>query len=198
MDASAWDERYRAADLIWGAPPNRWVAAELSDAPPGRALDLACGEGRNALWLAGQGWQVTAIDFSEVAVAKGRELDSRSLVDWQVADATTYSPATEFDLTLVCYLQLGPTQRRRAMRNAAATLVPGGTLLMIAHDTRNLSEGTGGPQDAHVLYTAADVAGDLDGMGLRIERAGEVLRPVEGAERSAIDALLKARRATTP
>ena len=86
------------------------------------------------------------------------------------------------------------------MRAAAEALAPGGLLLVIAHDSRNLTDGTGGPQDPHVLYTAADVAADLDGTGLTVERAGEVLRPVEGADRPAIDALLRARRdaATAP
>jgi SAM-dependent methyltransferase len=194
MDASGWDERYRSADLVWGAPPNRFVAEEFADAPPGRALDLACGEGRNALWLASQGWQVTAIDFSPVAIEKARQLDTRGLVDWQVDDATTYTPTAEFDLALICYLQLEATQRRSAIRAAAAALAPSGTLFVIGHDTRNLADGTGGPPDPRVLFTADDLAGDLSGTGLRIDRAGEVLRPVEGAARPAIDALLKAIR----
>jgi SAM-dependent methyltransferase len=197
MDASTWDDRYRAADLVWGGPPNRWVAEELTGAAPGRALDLACGEGRNALWLAAQGWQVTAVDFSAVAIAKARDLDARGLVTWTVADATSYR-AGPFDLALLCYLQLPAAERRLAVRRAAETLAPGGVLLVIAHDTRNLAEGTGGPQYAHVLYTARDVAGDLDGMGLTVERATEVLRPVEGVDRPAIDALLRARRPDAP
>ena len=72
MDSAEWDARYAAADLVWTAAPNRWVEAEFADLRPGRALDLACGEGRNVLWLAGRGWQVTAVDFSGVALAKGR------------------------------------------------------------------------------------------------------------------------------
>ena len=194
MDASGWDERYRSADLVWGAPPNRFVAAEFADARPGRALDVACGEGRNALWLANQGWQVTAVDFSPVAIEKARELDTHALVDWQVADATTYRATTEFDLVLICYLQLEAAQRRSALRAAAAALAPGGTLFVIGHDTRNIADGTGGPPDPRVLFTADDLTNDLEGTGLRIERAGEVLRPVEGAARPAIDALLKAIR----
>jgi SAM-dependent methyltransferase len=198
MDASGWDERYRAAGLVWGAPPNRWVAEELTDAAPGRAVDLACGEGRNAIWLAAQGWQVTAVDFSPVAIRKARELDTRQLVTWVEGDATTYQASVAIDLALLCYLQLAAPERRLAVRAAASALAPGGVLLVIAHDSRNLIDGTGGPQYADVLYTAADVAGDLDGTGLTIERAGEVLRPVEGADRPAIDALLKGRRPTGP
>lgn len=193
MDAAGWDERYRIAGLVWGGPPNRWVVEELSDAPPGLAIDLACGEGRNALWLAAHGWQVVAVDFSAVAIGKARELDTNRLVEWVVGDATSYVAPQPADLALLCYLQLPAAERRQAVRAAAASLAPEGTLLVIAHDSRNLTDGTGGPQDPRVLYTAADVAGDLDGTGLVIERADEVLRPVAGAERPAIDVLLRAR-----
>src|SRR5256885_5950743 len=72
VDADGWDQRYAGADLVWSAAPNRFVGEELADRPPGRVLDLACGEGRNALWLAAPGWQATAGDFSRVAVAQGR------------------------------------------------------------------------------------------------------------------------------
>jgi SAM-dependent methyltransferase len=166
----------------------------LTGAQPGRALDLACGEGRNALWLAAQGWQVTAVDFSTVAIAKARELDTHAVVEWVAADATSYTSATPVDLALLCYLQLPAAQRRAAVRAAAAALAPNGVLLVIAHDSRNLVDGTGGPQDPHVLYTASDLALDLDGTDLTIERAGEVLRPVQGADRPAIDVLVRARR----
>jgi SAM-dependent methyltransferase len=194
MDAEAWDERYRAGDLLWGAPPNRWVEEEFGGAPAARALELACGEGRNARWLAAEGWTVTAADFSAVAIAKANELDLAHTVRWEVADATTYTSATHFDLALLCYLQLPTAQRRAAVRAAAATLAVGGTLLVIAHDSRNLKEGTGGPQYANVLYTADDVVGDLDGLPMRVDRAVELLRPVDGADRPAIDNLVKATR----
>src|SRR4051812_9854296 len=96
MDAAAWDERYAAAELGWSASPNRFVAAELADLSPGRALDLAAGEGRNALWLAERGWQVTAVDFSRVGLEKARALQRRHprgaqlQVEWVHADVLTY------------------------------------------------------------------------------------------------------------
>lgn len=196
FDASVWDERYRAAGTVWGAAPNRWVEQELADLPPGRALDLACGEGRNALWLAGRGWQVTAVDFSAVALEKGKAADPDGTITWVRADATTYRAEQPVDLALLCYLQLPAPDRREAMRCAAAALAPGGTLLAIGHDSRNIADGTGGPQDPAVLYTATDLAADLDGTGLQVTKAEEALRPVDGAERPAIDALLRAVRGT--
>ena len=75
MDRQGWNERYAAHDLVWGAEPNRFLAEELAALPAqGRALDLACGEGRNAIWLAKRGWQVTAVDYSSVAVERARRL----------------------------------------------------------------------------------------------------------------------------
>lgn len=198
MDAAGWDERYRAKESVWGAEPNRWVAQEAGDLEPGVALDLACGEGRNAVWLAARGWRVHAVDFSAVALAKGADLELRVLeraaIDWVAADVTTYAAPEPVDFALLCYLQVEAAARRATLRAAAAALAPGGTLLVIGHDSRNLRDGTGGPQDPRVLFTAADVVQDLDGSGLRIDKAGEQLRPVDGADRPAIDALIRATR----
>ncbi|HET6877447.1 MAG TPA: methyltransferase domain-containing protein [Jatrophihabitans sp.] len=202
FDAAYWDERYRDKATVWGLAPNRFVEQEVADLRPGRALDLACGEGRNALWLASRGWTVVAVDFSAVAVEKGRagaaQLDHPERIDWRVADATTFQPDTPVDLALLCYLQVAPQARRAAVSRAASALAPGGELLVVAHDSRNLTDGTGGPQDPRVLYTAADLAGDLAGTDLVIDKAGEVLRPVDGAPRPAIDTLLRAHRPPQP
>ena len=132
MDASGWDERYSGSDLLWGMPPNRWVEAELADASPGRALDLACGEGRNAMWLADRGWDVTAVDFSGVAIERGHRLDTAAKVHWVQADVTTYRPE-ETDLALMCYLQLAAAPRRSAVRAAAGALASGGVQIGRAH-----------------------------------------------------------------
>ena len=195
FDAAFWDRRYAEHDSVWGGAPNRWVEQEVAGLPAGRALDLACGEGRNAVWLARRGWRVVAVDFSVVALDKGRALEGAAGgIEWIHADATSFEPAGHFDPALLCYFQLEAAGRRQAVRHAAAALHPGGVLLVVAHDSRNLTDGTGGPQDPSRLYTAQDVAADLDGCGLAIERAGEVLRPVEGADRPAIDCLLRARQ----
>ena len=178
MDADTWDERYAAADLVWSAEPNRFVAAECADLPPGTAVDLAAGEGRNAIWLARRGWQVTAVDFSQVALDKGARLAGDTDVAWVRADATTWRAPGPLDLVVVAYLQLPAVPRRAAHRNAVASLRPGGTFLLVAHDSTNLHEGTGGPQDPSVLMTADDVLADLDGVDVEVVRAGRVAREV--------------------
>jgi len=190
---SHWDERYAAQPTVWGAAPNRWVEQELADLTPGRALDLACGEGRNALWLDSLGWQVCAVDFSSVAIDKGRSRASG--IDWVVADVTTYESPTPVDIALICYLQVPAAARRAVLQHAADALVAGGRLLLVAHHTRNLTDGTGGPQDPAVLYSEDDVAAHLTGTHLTLESAGQVLRPVDGAARPAIDLLVRAVKA---
>ena len=92
MDAHDWDRRYADSELVWSATPNQFVEAELADLSPGRAVDVATGEGRNAIWLADQGWEVTAVDFSQTGLDKGRALQSRHArgrdlhIDWVHAD----------------------------------------------------------------------------------------------------------------
>ena len=186
MDAGEWDERYRASDLVWSAGPNQFVAAELSDLAPGRALDLAAGEGRNAIWLARRGWRVTAVDFSRAGLDKGRILGEGLDIDWVCADATTWAgdPDGEgYDVCLVAYLQLTAAERRAAVRRAYDSVRTGGTFLWISHDLSNFSEGVGGPTDPAVLMTAEDVVGDLDGHTFDVLRAGRVARPTPDGHR---------------
>jgi SAM-dependent methyltransferase len=196
VDAQDWDERYAASELVWSAEPNQFVAAELADLTPGRALDLAAGEGRNAIWLARHGWQVTAVDFSQVALDKGRRLAGDTRVRWVCADATTWAEPSAYDLVLLAYLQLPAEQRRAAVRAAYDALVVGGTLLLVAHDSSNLTEGTGGPQDPAVLMTPEDVLGDLAGREYDVQHAERVPRTVgdghgEEPVRTAWDCLVR-------
>jgi SAM-dependent methyltransferase len=193
VDAKAWDERYAAPELVWSLTPNRFVADELAGLPPGRALDLAAGEGRNAIWLAERGWRVTAVDFSRVALAKGRELAGDADIEWVCADATTWRPDTEYDLAVIAYLQLAPEERRAAVTRAFGSLRPGGTFFLVAHDSTNLLLGSGGPQDPSVLMTAEDVLGDLGGEEFEVIRAERVTREVarpDGTVATALDALV--------
>jgi SAM-dependent methyltransferase len=201
MDAHAWDERYAASELVWSRGPNQFVEAECADLPPGSAVDLAAGEGRNAIWLARRGWLVTAVDFSQVALDKGRTLAGDLEVNWVCADATAWTPAEPVDLVVVAYFQVPAADRRAAHRHAVESLRAGGTFVLVAHDTTNLTEGTGGPQDASVLMTAGDVLADLEGLEVDVVRAERVERVVATADghggeeqRTAYDALVRLTR----
>lgn len=197
MDSTDWDRRYSGTELVWKADPNRFLVEEAAELPPGRALDLATGEGRNAVWLAGRGWSVTAVDFSAVGLDKARRLAAERgvQVEWVLADVLAHTPEPGgHDLVLIAYLQLPQERLAKVLGRAAAALAPGGTLLVIGHDLANLTEGVGGPQDPAVLYTAQSVVSALE--GLEIVRAGTVRRPVhtEAGERSAVDTLVRAVR----
>ncbi len=199
MKRDVWNERYAAQELVWSAGPNQFLVAEAADLAPGAALDVAAGEGRNAVWLAQRGWRVTAVDFSDVGLEKARRRAAAAGVHVETVcvDVTTWEPPAEaFDLVLVFYLQLPPPERRAAHRLAASGVAPGGVLLVVGHDRTNLTEGHGGPQDDAVLFTPEDVVDDLDGTGLVVERAERVRRRVETDDgaREAIDALVRLRR----
>jgi SAM-dependent methyltransferase len=200
VDRSDWDRRYRAKELLWSAEPCRSFVGEVEGLVPGRALDLACGEGRNAVWLAERGWRVTAVDFSPVALAKARRLAAArgAAVEWVEADLLRHRPEPgEFDLVAVLYLQLPSALRRFVLARAAAALAPGGTLLVVGHDLANLDDGHGGPREPAVLMTPEDVAAELP--ALVVERAERVRRAVhtEHGEATAIDTLVRARRKPT-
>lgn len=201
MNRDEWDRRYAVREFVWDTGPNRFVAEELSGLPPGLALDLASGEGRNAVWLAERGWTVTAVDFSGVALGKARKLAGERgvTVEWVQADLRDYEPAPgAYDLVLVTYLHLLPAERAAVLRRAARSLAPHGTAFVVGHDLDNLAHGTGGPQDPAVLYTPQAIAAELP--GLMVKRAGRVHRPVETGDgvRQAIDTLVLAVRPRSP
>ena len=193
-----WNERYAQKELVWTAEPNRRFAAEVEGLEPGRALDLACGEGRNAVWLAERGWRVTGVDFADVALAKARRLAAaRGVeVEWVDADVRVWEPpAGAFDLVVLLYLQLPAHERRAVHGRAAAAVARGGTLLVVAHHATNPAEGYGGPKDPAVLFTEDDVAAEVP--GLEVVRAERVRRPVatpDGGEEVALDVLVRAVR----
>ena len=197
MKREDWNRRYAEVDSLWSAKPNRFLVAEVEGLEPGRALDLACGEGQNAVWLASLGWDVTAVDYADVAVAKGIERAARAgvAVDFQVGDLLDYVPeARSFDLVVILYLHISSDGLRLVLERATEALAPGGTLVLVGHDLLNLTDGVGGPSDRDLLFTPDEVVAELS--GLEIEKAERLLRDVDGHDRPAIDALVRARRPT--
>lgn len=192
MDAAAWDERYRETDRLWSEGPNIFVADRLRTSSPGRGLDLASGEGRNAVWLAGQGWKMTAVDFSPVAVARGRQRSDQ--VQFIVADVLDWEPEGTFDLVLIAYLHLGEEPLRGVVKRAIHWIEPYGELFMIGHDVSNIEHGHGGPQVPEILWEVHTITSWLE--GLELVEAAVVRRPVETPEGSvfARDGLVRARR----
>jgi 2-polyprenyl-3-methyl-5-hydroxy-6-metoxy-1,4-benzoquinol methylase len=191
MDRHAWNERYASKPILWAVDPNPFLSGEVGDRPPGRALDLGAGEGRTTLWLAERGWAVTAVDFSDVALDRGRQrveaLDTAGPVEWVCADLSDFDPTGgAYDLVLMLFIHLPPPDRRRLLRAAATTLNPGGMVLVVGYDTTHATNGEGGPRDPLILFSPEDIVADLE--GLRIERAE---RLVVG---NAVDAVVRAVR----
>ena len=190
MRAEDWDERY-GAGRQWSGEPNALIAELLAELPPGDAVDLAAGEGRHALWLAGRGWRVTAVDFSGVGLARGRAQPGADRVTWIAADVRTWTaPPVSLDLVLVAYLHLPEEKTVRVLTGAVGWLRPGGRLLVLGHDADNVVSGVGGPQDPAILHSVerlAPVASLLE-----VDRLEQVRRETPAG--TALDTLLWGRR----
>jgi SAM-dependent methyltransferase len=196
VQAATWDDRFRAGPQLCTLTANQLVVQVLGDHHAGRALDVAAGEGRNAVWLAERGWRVTAVDFSQVAVDHGRDLAVQRgvTVEWVLADVTAWRPpAQAFDAVVVSYLQLAAEPLAGVLARAAGALASGGTLVAVGHHVDNLEHGHGGPPHRELLWEPAQVAEALS--GLEVSRAERVERCVDVDDAVvALDALVVAGR----
>ena len=200
MNSSDWDERYRASELVWSSTPNQFVVEYLSDLPAGAILDLAGGEGRNALWFAERGWEAEVADFSSVAVERFMARAAQAAVTDRcagtVADATrltdyTYEP---FDLVVMAYLQIPASELAVAIAEAARVLSQDGIFFGVWHARENLDGGFGGPQDPRVLPTQEELRAAVERAGLSLKTLDIRERVVEtdAGPRTAFDVVLLA------
>ncbi|MBV1853759.1 SAM-dependent methyltransferase [Catellatospora tritici] len=137
-DEQLWEERYRGSEQVWSGKPNAALVREATGLTPGMALDLGCGEGADAIWLAAHGWRVTAVDISPTALRRGASHAAVAglgdHIDWQRHDLAESFPAGRYDLVSVCFLHSrGPLPWRTVLRTAAAAVLPGGVLLVVGH-----------------------------------------------------------------
>ncbi len=197
LDAEGWDRRYAAKDLVFSVEPTPIVDELVSPLQPGRALDLACGEGRHALWLARQGWRVTAVDFSRVGLEKAtaRAVGLGVEIECVHADLHDYRPpADAFDLVLLAYMHPDPARRASLFARAAEPLRPGGHLLLVGRDLADIDAGFG-PSDPERRYTPDRLAAAFP-FGLELERCEQVTRERHAAEgpRTLVDTVAWGRR----
>lgn len=203
-DREFWEERYRSVDRVWSGRPNAVLVAEVGDLPPGRALDVACGEGGDALWLASRGWAVTAMDLAQAALdrvdgaaaAAGPDVASR--VRTVRGDIGTWDPgAGTYDLVTTHFLHLPPAVRATAFGRMAGAVAPGGTLLVVAHHGSDLATTIGRPDLPELFFEPADVVAALDPDGWDVPVAEARPRPAadpEGREITIRDTVVRAVR----
>ena len=202
-EAADWDERYRAGGRVWSGLPNPTLVGQAAALPPGRALDLGCGEGADAIWLAARGWDVVAVDFAIAALERGAEHaraageDVADRLDWRCRDLRTWEPVTgAFDLVTAHFVHAASPQRGAMLARWAAAVVPGGTLLVVAHSPLDLEQArVRRPPDPALYATARQGAALLDPTGWDVvaeERARVV--DVAGRAVTVYDAVLAARR----
>ena len=188
MDQSTqefWERLYGERDRVWSGRVNAPLEREVADLPPGRALDLGCGEGADALWLAERGWQVTAVDIAQTALDRAAAEASRRalVVDWRRADLAEALPTGPYDLVSAQFLQ-SPVALPRAevLRRAAAEVAPGGALLVVGHAAP--PPWSDHQPDPSLMPGAAEVVAALDLPGTEWEtrRAEQVARPATGPD----------------
>lgn len=152
-DQSWWDEKYADGDRIWSGDPNATLVDEVSSLTAGRALDLGSGEGDDARWLADHGWSVVAVDISQVAIDRARDLGGDESISWVRADIVTDEvPPGPYDLVSMMYFPIRRPHGDHALREVLDSVAPGGTLLVVGHETYPVDD----------IHTPADVATQLD------------------------------------
>ncbi|RAY14102.1 SAM-dependent methyltransferase [Actinomadura craniellae] len=198
MDAQFWDERYLSRDQLFSGAPNGVLVTEATDLPPGQALDLGCGEGADALWLARRGWQVTGVDISQIALqrAAAAAADLADRVAWTRADLTVAPPpAGAFDLVSAQYFPLVHQPDHAALRGLLAAVAPGGTLLFVGHDPADLPPGQDHGFDPGDYYQPGEVAEFLGhGWTVLIDETRPRTAPAPAGTHHAHDTVLRARR----
>jgi thioredoxin reductase/SAM-dependent methyltransferase len=199
-----WEEQYRSRPSLWSGRPNPPLVEHAADLAPGSALDVGCGEGADAIWLATLGWRVTAVDLSATALeraaghAAAAGADVASRVEWLRADVTAgMSEGKTYDLVTSHFLHLDGDQRRELFARLATAVAPGGTLLLVGHDLSDPDSGARRPHQPDLFFTADQVAASLDPGDWDVVVAEARPRPAhahEGDVETVHDAVLVARR----
>jgi 2-polyprenyl-3-methyl-5-hydroxy-6-metoxy-1,4-benzoquinol methylase len=197
-----WDERYGSSGRLWSGRPNPQLVAQAQDLPPGEALDAGCGEGADAIWLAGRGWTVTAVDVSAVALDRGAAAaaaqgeDVARRITWRREDLRSWNPERErFGLVSAQYMHLPEPESLH--RRLAAAVRPGGTLLVVAHHPDDLRANVGRTGHPGMFMSAEEMAATLDPGAWDIivaDAPGRSVTNLDGQPATVRDTVLRAAR----
>lgn len=191
-----WDQRYLSREQLFSGKPNGVLVSEVVDLPPGQALDVGCGEGADALWLAERGWRVTAVDVSQVALERAAREAGGHGVAWTRADlSATAPPAAAFDLVSAQYFPLRREPDHTALRGLLAAVAPGGTLLFVSHDLADLAPDPDRGFDPSDYYHPHEIAGLLDdGWVVLVDETRPRTTPPPPGTHHVNDTVLRAKR----
>jgi len=202
LNARFRNEHYGMRETPWSAAPNDLVVAAAAELAPGRALDVACGEGADAVRLAECGWDVAAVDISAVALARGRAHEATGRIAWLEVDLLAWTPpAATYDLVTAHFVHFAAPERRIVFGGLAAAVRPNGVLLIVAHHPSDLQTTAGRRPMPAYYYTAEELAAELAPHDWEIAEASARPRPaIDPAGRSIVvhDAVLRARRRARP
>jgi 2-polyprenyl-3-methyl-5-hydroxy-6-metoxy-1,4-benzoquinol methylase len=204
FEQAAWEERYRANPQVWSGHPNPQLIAEAAQLTPGRALDVGSGEGADAIWLAQQGWTVTAVDISTTALARAATHAANAgppvagRITWTHADLRD-RPPTEgaYDLVSAQFMHLPEHARRDLYGRLAAAVAPGGTLLIVGHHPSDLQTTAHRMHYPDMMFTAEQIAASLDPATWQVltaEARPRATTDPDGGDTTVHDAVLLARR----
>ncbi|MBC3839507.1 methyltransferase domain-containing protein [Streptacidiphilus sp. 4-A2] len=198
MDAQFWDERYATREQLFSGAPNGVLLAEVTGLTPGQALDVGCGEGADAHWLARQGWQVTAVDISRLALERAAAAapDTAGRVAWTRADLTVVPPpAGAFDLVSAHYFPLPRQPEHTALRGLLEAVAPGGTLLFTGHRLAGLPPAAELGLDPADFYRPDEIAGLLgQDWAVLVDETRPRTAPAPSGTHHTHDTVLRARR----
>lgn len=201
-DAEFWDGRYSSSDSLWSGHVNAVVRDESADLPPGRAIDVGCGEGGDALWLAGQGWTVLGVDVSQVAIdraaARAAELGLSGTTTFEVRDLMAWTPQpSSYDLVSVSFVHLPTDDRRTVYAGLAAAVAVGGSFLVAAHHPSDIGV-VPRPPYPDLFFTPEDLVADLQAGAGEWEVVTAEARPRsathDGQDVTIADTVVRARR----
>jgi thioredoxin reductase/SAM-dependent methyltransferase len=204
FERATWEQRYQSSPTVWSGNPNAQLVAEASDMKPGRALDVGSGEGADAVWLASRGWQVTATDIARTALDRAAAHaatagdDVAQRIAWHQVDLRHEPvPAGPYDLVSSHFLHLPERERTELYARLADAVAPEGVLLIVGHHPSDLRAPVRRPHFPDMMFTAEQLAADLDPSRWDVLVAESRPRSAAGHDGEPItihDAVLVARR----